>query len=114
TVSADYINHQSTLNTANAVANPDGSYTWVVSATDPGVPNWIDTTGIDEGTLYIRWAGYAGPQGLPTITSQVVPLDQLGTVLPPGTPPVTPARRQQQLAARAAGYANRFHTISTT
>jgi hypothetical protein len=115
TVSADYINQQSSLNTAQgAVANPDGSYTWVISATDPGVPNWIDSTGLTDGTLYIRWTGYAGVEGLPTISAQVVDLSQLETVLPAGTPTVTPAQRQQELDARAAGYANRFHTIATT
>jgi VCBS repeat-containing protein len=113
TVSADYADAQSSLNTAQgAVANPDGTYTWVISGTDPGVPNWIDTTGLNEGTLYLRFTGYTGAQGLPTITSQVVNLDQLGSVLPAGTPTVTSAQRQQELDARAAGYANRFHTIS--
>jgi hypothetical protein len=119
TVSADYLHHQSSLNTATAVANPDGSYTWVISGTDPGVQNWVDTTGIDDGTLYLRWLGYANPMDPfttqpPTITAQVVNLDDLNSVLPARTATVTKKQRQQDLAERAAGYANRFHSISPT
>jgi hypothetical protein len=120
TVSADYANNQASLNTADAIANPDGSYTWVISGIDPGVNNWVDTTGIDDGTLYIRWLGYPNandpltPGKAPTISAQVVDIDDLDTVLPAGTATVTPEQRQQDLADRAAGYANRFHTISPT
>jgi hypothetical protein len=120
TVSADYVHHQSSLNTATAIANPDGSYTWVISGTDPGVQNWVDTTGIDDGTLYFRWLGYANPLDpfnptkAPTIKARVVNLDDLNSVLPAGTATVTKKQRQQDLADRAAGYANRFHAISPT
>lgn len=114
TISAEYINHQSSLTISNAIANPDGTYTWVVSEKDPSVQNWIDTTGIGEGTMTIRWTGYTGTQGLPTITTQVVDLDQLDTVLSEGTATVTPEQREEQLAERAAGYANVFHSIATT
>src|SRR5262249_43824359 len=120
TVTPDYVNNQSSLNTATAIANPDGSYTWVISTTDPGVQNWIDTTGIDDGTLYVRWLGYSNPMdplnpaNAPTITAQVVNLDDLNSVLPAGTATVTPEQRAEQIAQRATGYANRFHTISPT
>jgi hypothetical protein len=45
---------------------------------------------------------------LPTVHSQVVPLSQLASVLPAGTVYVTPDERTAQLAARKAGYDNRF------
>lgn len=104
--------YQLSLNSEQAVANANGTYTFVVSVTDPGVTNWIDTAGLNEGTIMVRW------QGLPTnssdtdngvaIVTQVVQLDQLASVLPSGTVYVTPEQRQEQLAQRAAGYAQRF------
>lgn len=35
--------------------NPDGSWTLVVAHRDPGVPNWLNTTGYQRGFLYFRW-----------------------------------------------------------
>jgi hypothetical protein len=32
--------------------NPDGTVTLVVATRDPGVANWLDTTGTHEGTLF--------------------------------------------------------------
>ena len=33
---------------------PDGSFRAVVSEHDPGVPNWIATTGENTGTIFVR------------------------------------------------------------
>ena len=35
----------------------DGGVRIVVSAQDPGRPNWLDTTGHKEGTMAFRWIG---------------------------------------------------------
>jgi hypothetical protein len=53
----DYVNHQSTLNCHSAVLEPDGSVRFVVAREDPGVPNWLDTTGHARGTVGVRWVG---------------------------------------------------------
>ncbi len=42
-----YASEQTSLNNTQFVPNADGTVTFVVSATDPGVPNWLDTTGLD-------------------------------------------------------------------
>ena len=34
----------------------DGMQRWVVAHRDPGVQNWIDTTGVPRGFLSHRWA----------------------------------------------------------
>jgi hypothetical protein len=104
--------YQLSLNSEQSVANANGTYTFVVSRTDPGVSNWIDTAGLSEGTIMVRW------QGLPTdssdkdngvaIVTQVVQLSQLADMLPIGTKYVTPEQRKEQLAQRAAGYAQRL------
>jgi len=53
------------INTNNHLArkDADGSWTIVVAAEDPGVPNWLDTGGRREGFLLLRWvlAGDAPP-----------------------------------------------------
>ncbi len=46
TITDDYWNQQTSLNNAQAVANPpDGTYTMVVAKADPGVANWVSTGG---------------------------------------------------------------------
>ena len=39
----------------STLQSDDGSVTLVISATDPGHPNWIDTAGHDHGTMCVRW-----------------------------------------------------------
>jgi hypothetical protein len=112
-VTVDPGGHQLSLNEAQAQANADGTYTFVIATQDPGVYNWLDTAGLHEGTMMARWQDLPGTtpaSGGPAITTQLVALSQLSTVLPANTRMVTPAERQQQLAARAAGYALRFAT----
>ncbi len=53
----DYVHHQTTLNCHSAELEPDGSATFVVARTDPGVPNWLDTDGHSRGTVGVRWVG---------------------------------------------------------
>jgi len=109
TITDNYWDQQTSLNNAQAIANPDGTYTLVISPTDPGVANWVSTGGLNQGTISIRFQDLdTSSTDLPTVSSQVVPLDQLGTVLPPTTVYVTPDERQAQLADRKAGFDNRF------
>ncbi len=55
--SLDYVNHTIHVNKHTAVYNDDGSVRVVVSHTDPGVPNWIETAGHNNGTMCWRWIG---------------------------------------------------------
>ncbi|KAL5334689.1 hypothetical protein BJX70DRAFT_411111 [Aspergillus crustosus] len=102
---------QISLNSMQAVSNADGTYTFVVSLQDPEFYNWVNTTGLTEGTIMARW------QGLPTssdsstevaIATQVVLLSELASVLPSGTRYVNPSERAVQLEERAAAYARRW------
>ena len=54
--SLDFANHQSSLNGSQAERDEDGVIRYVVAHRDPGVPNWLDTTGHPEGFLTPRWA----------------------------------------------------------
>ncbi|MGM7645491.1 hypothetical protein ACSVDM_11390 [Nocardia sp. JW2] len=54
-ISLDYVNHQTSLNHAQAQVDPDGMIRMVVSKRDPGITNWIETTGRTRGILQFRW-----------------------------------------------------------
>jgi hypothetical protein len=108
TITDNYWDQQTSLNNVQAKAI-DGVYTIVISPTDPGVANWVSTGGLNQGTISIRFQDLPlDPTHLPTVQSQVVPLGQLASVLPANTIYVTPAERAAQLAARKAGFDNRF------
>ncbi|AFM16436.1 hypothetical protein Mycch_1639 [Mycolicibacterium chubuense NBB4] len=109
TITDDYWDQQTSLNNAQAVANPDGTYTIVITPTDPGVRNWVSTGGLNQGTISIRFQDVdPASADLPTVSAQVVALDHLGSVLPPQSQYVTAAERQDQLARRKAGFDVRF------
>lgn len=54
-ISLDYINHQTSLNGTQAQVDPDGNIRIVVSERNPGVTNWVETTGHRKGFLQFRW-----------------------------------------------------------
>ena len=54
-ISLDYINHQTSLNGTQAQADPDGKIRIVVAERNPGVTNWVETTGHRKGFLQFRW-----------------------------------------------------------
>jgi hypothetical protein len=53
TFDADY--DRVTINGAQVVTEPDGSWRIVVAAQDPGHPNWVATQGRRSGLLWFRW-----------------------------------------------------------
>ena len=109
TITDDYWNEQTSLNNDQAFANPDGTYTMVVSIADPRVANWISTGGLRQGIISMRFQNL-GPDTMdpPTVQSVVVKLEDLEDHLPAGTVYVTPEEREAQLAARKAGFDKRW------
>lgn len=106
TITPPYWDRQSSLTNDQARPNADGSFTFVLSTRDPGVANWLDTTGLRDGTLFARWQDLRGGTS-PMISARLVTLANLDAVLPAGTAHVTPRERQVQLRQRAAGFARR-------
>ena len=62
-----------TVNKHTATLEPDGRLVVVVSATDPGWGNWIDTTGHTTGTALLRWVGATHH---PLATCRVITLEE--------------------------------------
>lgn len=99
------------FNTAQSKPNRDGTITYVIAARDPGVHNWLDTGGLHEGIIQVRWQGMpAGVTALPdAITdARLVRLADLENHLREETVWVTPPERKAQLEARHASYQRRL------
>ena len=93
----EYVHHQVSLNGFQARLDRDGKFRAVVSNTDPGVPNWLDTAGYLTGMLYGRWNGCSSfPQ--PQVTK--VKLAEVRENLPKDTPVVTAEARDATLRLR--------------
>jgi hypothetical protein len=96
----DWMNRQSSLNGGQAAIDSDGRFRAVIALEDPGVPNWLDPGGWEEGALMLRWTGASsGPP--PTLRS--IKGQDLRGHLPQDTPIVTAEERQASLRARRRG-----------
>ena len=113
-VSVSYWSRQTSLTGAQAVVGRDGTYTFVVSAAETGVHNWLDTTGLERGTFLVRWqdAPFDREPG-PSVTSRVVRVEDIAAALPPGTTYVDAEKRSQQRQDRQRAFTRRIATGAT-
>lgn len=51
----DFAAERVTINGAEVAYEADGSWQIVISATDPGHPNWVSTAGRAKGLIWLRW-----------------------------------------------------------
>jgi hypothetical protein len=100
----DWYNNHSSLNGAQAQPDADGVLRIVVSAKDPGVPNWLDTAGHARGLIQGRWTD-CDSQPIPSIRK--VAFSDVRTVLPPETPTISKEQRERVLRDRRAAYQQR-------
>jgi hypothetical protein len=100
----DWYNNHSSLNDAQAPLDPDGVLRIVVSAKDPGVPNWLDTAGHPIGIIQGRWFEC---NENPVPEMRKVKLADVRQVLPKGTKRVTPAQREKIIRERRAALLER-------
>ena len=96
----EYVYRLSSTNGHFAHVSSDGKFRAVLALSDPGVPNWLDTAGYKQGTIYGRWFDC---DSCPTPTLTRVKLAALRKHLPADTPIVTPEERAQELADRVRG-----------
>jgi hypothetical protein len=97
----EYANRQTSLNMTQAVPDDDGRYRLVLSHRDPGVHNWLDTTGLRRGIPILRQYRAAAAQ-IPT--TEVVRVDEAAARFA-GTRTITAGERQAQIAERREGVA---------
>ncbi len=104
----DYLHRLSGTNMHQAVLEDDGELIAVIAHQDPGVPNWLDTSGFVEGMVGRRWM-FA--DSTPDVICELVPHDALFRHLPKGVKRISATERQAQLAARRRGIYNRFNWL---
>ncbi|SNT17794.1 Protein of unknown function [Sphingomonas laterariae] len=108
--SLEYGNRQTSLTGDQAIKSKDGSYYFVIAGRDPGVANWLDTTGRRRGAILLRFDGMKettfDPARYPTATK--VKLADLRQHLPADIPAVGPEQRSAEIAARRRHVQLRF------
>ncbi|HEX4378278.1 MAG TPA: hypothetical protein VHZ99_14095 [Steroidobacteraceae bacterium] len=108
--SADYAKRSTSLNASQATTNADGTLTYVLSAKDPGVHNWLDSAGLHDGILLSRWEIFPGEvQADKAVRAvRVVKSANLAGALPQGGSRVDASQRQQWLSERTKSYEHRL------
>ncbi len=107
----EYWERNTSLTSHASMADADGRYTYVISARDPGVHNWIDTCGQQEVLMLYRWQGLPREtvRGGPALSLvRMVKLGGLDVTLPKGTARVGAEDRRRQLEGRAAAFRRRI------
>jgi len=106
----EFVHHTASLTNGQAKPNPDGTLTYVIAARDPGVWNWLDTTGHLAGVFGIRWQNLANDVSIAGAVREIkrVKLADLPRILPAGTAQVGGAQRTEQLNARVASWERRL------
>jgi hypothetical protein len=101
--SLNYMHSQTSLNMAQVVMDSDGACRVVVSHKDPGVANWLDTTGRCQGTVVFR--NYRAT-GQPVPHTVKVKLVEVSSHLPDDTRRVGADERAAYLKGRHLAYLN--------
>ncbi|MBS9532297.1 hypothetical protein KIH27_01695 [Mycobacterium sp. M1] len=107
---------QTTLNNTTAFHSADGYTYYVVSATNPGVANWLDSGDTTRGEIFARFENLpdgADPYG-EGVTTQLVDVADVAKYLPTDTPTVSPEEYAADMAQRVFSFdyaldASRMH-----
>lgn len=100
----DPVHHLSSRNLDQVKKNADGSFTVVVTPEDPGLENWVDTEGLSEGMLFLRWAAIADSSPgatKPGVEAKVVSFGDLPSL---GLGKVEKVAREREVKERAEDY----------
>lgn len=108
--SLDQGSYASSLTGGQLPRQSDDARYYVVTARDPGVPGWLDPTGLREGAMSMRFVYSDDPEekDFPVITTSVVSFEDIHDHLPKGTPVVSLETRQTQIARRQAHIRKRW------
>jgi len=111
--SIEYAHQVGSRNGHQTHVDEDGVIRLVVAHEDPGIHNWVDTTGHREVFMSPRWA-YSetpDPDQWPTISAKKVRFSEILEHLPPTTKRVTPEERRQEIAIRQRHVQKRFRVF---
>jgi hypothetical protein len=102
----DLMNRQTSLNAQQAHVDSDGKARFIISARDPGAPNWLDTGGTKRGFLHYRW--FRPNEKLPVPASRLMKVDDVRAALPANHPTIDAAARKSAISRRREQLARRF------
>ena len=103
--SLDFTNRLSTINNREVTVQKDGSIFIVASKKDPGINNWLDTTGYTEGTVVFR--NYRA-MTKPVPSSRMVKFADLKSLFPKDIVKVTAEERDRIIDDRRQGMRNMY------
>ena len=110
TSSLEYANRQTSLTADQAHQSEDGGFRFVIAHRDPGVQNWLDTTGLERGFILLRFDGVQGvaipEHQWPRL--ELVPFEQIRDALPSETPSFTEEQRRRAIEDRRRHVQRRF------
>ncbi len=106
--SLDYANHQSSLNARQTCWNADGSATYVIAHRDPGIANWLDTTGAPVGFMTFRWTYGEAPPEMPAILVAKTRIDDVGQQVGATLPRVAGEERRRAIEVRRRHVQRRY------
>jgi hypothetical protein len=111
--SPDYSNHQSSLNLQQMYIGEDGVQRWIIAHDNPGVQNWLDTTGLEEGYVTNRWAYSTMPdeQDWPTIKARVIKVKDVENYIPSDMPRSTAEQHRDVIALRQLHIQRRYRSF---
>jgi hypothetical protein len=111
--SIEYANQVGSRNGHQCDVDDDGVMRLVIAHRDPGVRNWVDTTGHPEVFMAPRWAYSETPDPAqwPTITAKKVPFSEIRSHLPASTPAFSPEERRREIAVRQRHVHKRFRVF---
>jgi hypothetical protein len=99
----------SSLNHVQAIPDSDRRYRWVISASDPGVHNWLDSSNQLAGSILLRWQHTVQNADLANaISTKRVKLADLRAHLPADTALADESARQAQRKQRLYDYERRL------
>jgi hypothetical protein len=109
--SLDHIDRFGSLNARQSWRSADGTYTYVIAGKDPGFYNWLDTGGLNQGSMLYRWqvlpASRTSADGA-VKSIKVVKFAELRASLPPDAKFVSAAERSALLRQRKRDHARRY------
>jgi hypothetical protein len=111
--SIEYADCVGSRNGYQSRVDDDGAIRLVIAHRDPGVQNWVDTTGHPAVFMSPRWAYSQTPVAdqWPSIRATKARLSELRAHLPENTPVFTPAQRRVEIAARQRHVRKRFRVF---
>lgn len=106
----DQQNYVSSLTAHQNPKAADGARYYVIAERDPGVPGWVDTTGLRHGFHTMRFVYRENPTAaqLPKLSTQKVPADEVRQNLPKATPTIDDEARRGEVAIRQAHIKKRY------